>query len=460
LAQEILDMNQANMSEANDVARRRAAGAHQRMVIAIILCAAIALPLSFMTHRWILRPIHKLIESANDIRRGNLDLVVPVDSRDEIGELSSAFNSMAAALREARRTDQIDLMRTRRATEEVFKTLPAAVAVLDLNGRVEVSTETAARHFGLKPGVLAKELGFDWLNDLVRRAMTKGSTAELEAEDGHIQQFVENREYFFQPVATPIRAQPGRGEPTGTALILRDVTQVHEQHELKRNVIATVSHQLKTPLTSLRMSIHLLLEEKIGALNAKQAELLVGAREDSERLAHILGDLLDLNRIESGKALLDVKPVSPRVLVRDATEPFLVESRDKGVPIHDTVPDDLPDVLADSAKINQVFANLLSNALRFTKPGGSIAVDAQAEREVVRFSVRDTGKGIPAKHVDRVFDQFYRVPGHDGEAGVGLGLAIVRQIVVAHGGEAGVESEVGKGSSFWFTLPRAGTGKG
>ncbi len=199
---------------------------------------------------------------------------------------------------------------------------------------------------------------------------------------------------------------------------------------------------------------------KVGALNSKQTELLVAAREDSERLSHILEELLDLNRIESDGSLLNIQAVSPSSLVGDAVEPFLVESKDRGVTISSSVPGDLPDVLADSVRIDHVFANLVSNALRFTNPGGSITIGAEAARDVVRFMVTDTGRGIPAEHVDRVFEQFYRVPGHEGDKGIGLGLAIVKQIVVAHKGQVGVRSEIGKGSSFWFTLPRADVREG
>jgi signal transduction histidine kinase len=453
LAQEILEMNQANMTSANDAARRQADTAHRHVVLAIVLCAAVAVPFSFLAHRWILKPVRKLMDSANEVRGGNLDVVLAVDSRDEIGRLSESFNAMTEALRQVKRRDEMDLIRTRRATEEVFKALPAAIAVLDRDGRVEVSTETARKHFGLKPGVEAKSLGFEWLNRLVDKSIGGEDSAQLGSPGGYVQQFVENSEYFFQPAVVPIRAESRGGESTGTAIILKDVTQVHEHEELKRNVVSTVSHQLKTPLTSLRMSIHLLLEEKVGPLNPKQTDLLVAAREDSDRLSHILDDLLDLNRIESDKSLLNIRAVSPVTLVRDSIEPFLVEGKDKGIAIVSDVPEDLPDVNADFERIGHVFANLLSNALRFTKPGGEVRTGAETAAGAVRFVVTDTGPGIPAEHVGRVFEQFYRVPGQEGEAGIGLGLAIVKQIVVAHGGDVGVQSEYGKGSSFWFTLP-------
>jgi signal transduction histidine kinase len=200
------------------------------------------------------------------------------------------------------------------------------------------------------------------------------------------------------------------------------------------------------------MSIHLLLEERIGPLNDKQAELLIAARDDSQRLAATLEELLDLSRIESGGAQLALRAVTPVALVRDALEPFIVEAGDKGVLMDVDVPDDLPDVLADTEKVRHVFANLLSNALRFTQPGGGITVAARRGPRHVEFSVTDTGAGIALDSVGRIFEPFYRVPGQDDRSGVGLGLAIVKEIVQAHGGEVGVDSEPGRGSIFRFTL--------
>ncbi|MFZ0242857.1 MAG: ATP-binding protein [Desulfobacterales bacterium] len=453
VAQNILLMNQTNMNEANNTARSLADTAHRRMLTAIMVSAFLALLFSYLAHRWILHPINRLIESTNEIRGGNLDLVLEGGSRDEIGRLSESFNEMVAALRQVRKEDRINLMRTKRATEEVFKALPTAIAVLDLEGKVEVSTETADRHFGLKPGVLISELGYEWLPPLTRQALDGDGIVERDPKNGYVQQFIDNREYFFQPMVVPIPVGPERREPTGMALILKDVTQVHEQQEMKRGVVSTVSHQLKTPLTSLRMSIHLMLEERIGSLNEKQIELLMTARDDSERLVGILNDLLDINRIESGKSRLALDPATPRALVRDAIEPILVDAKDKGVTLVNNVSDDLPEVMADAELIRHVFANLLSNAFRFTGPGGSVTIRAEQEQDRVAFLVEDTGKGIPEEELKHLFEQFYRAPGQDEKSGVGLGLSIVKEIIRAHGGDVGAESVVGKGSTFRFTLP-------
>lgn len=453
IAQEILLMNQTNMNEANNAARRLADTAHDRMLTAILASAFLAILFSYLAHRWILQPINRLNESANEIRRGNLDLVLEAGSKDEIGRLSESFNEMAAALRQVRKEDRVSLMRTRRATEEIFKTLPTAISVLDLDGRVEFSTATADRYFGLKPGVFAGDLGYDWMSPLIRQALDEDRIVERDPRNGYVQQFADNREYFFQPMAVPIQAGPDRREPTGVALILKDVTQVHEQHEMRSGVVSAVSHQLRTPLTSLRMSIHLLLEEQVGALNEKQTELLLAARDDSERLVAILDDLLDINRMESGKSRIALEPATPRALARDSIEAFLADAKDKGVTLVNDIPDDLPEVMADAEKIRHVFANLLSNALRFTGPGGAVTIHASLERGCVTFAVEDTGKGIAAADMKQVFEPFYRAPGQDDRSGLGLGLAIAREIVRAHGGEVGAESVVGKGSVFRFTLP-------
>ena len=216
-------------------------------------------------------------------------------------------------------------------------------------------------------------------------------------------------------------------------------------------MISTVSHQLKTPLTSIRMAIYLLLEEKVGPLTEQQVDLLLAAREDSDRLHNILNNLLDISRIESGKTKMEFK-APPHSLQMEALEPFWRAAHDQGVTLVVDIPGDLPDVWADPTRIYYVFGNLLSNALRYTPPGGTITFSARAKEKEVRFSVTDTGKGIPSQYLPRIFEQFFRVPGQEKETGAGLGLAIVKEIIEAHGGTVGVESQEGKGSTFIFTL--------
>ncbi|NTU51719.1 MAG: HAMP domain-containing protein, partial [Candidatus Aminicenantes bacterium] len=451
-ADAILHRNQQTMSEANDRARRSAANARRQMYVLLIAGTALASVFIFFTRKWVLRPIHRLIRSADEIRRGNLDLVVACDSRDEIGHLSESFNAMAASLRDFRRTDQAKLMRIQQATQQAFDSLPDAVAVLDTAGKVEVATESARSDFGLKPAVAVGDLPFGWMADLFRQALQNGRPASLEGRRA-IQQFVRGEERYFRPEAVPIL--DAERMTTGVILVLKDVTQLRQQDEIKRSVVRTVSHQLNTPLTSVRMAIHLLLGEKVGPLNEKQAELLLTAREDSDRLHGILNSLLDISRFESGKVAMEFRSLSPRSVVTDAVEPFRRTAQDRGVSLQADVPADLPEVWADTTRINHVFANLLTNALQHTSPGGRVALTAEAGEAWVRFHVSDTGGGIPATFLPRVFEPFFRVPGRPNETGAGLGLAIVKEIVEAHGGTVGAESREGAGSSFSFTLRRA-----
>jgi signal transduction histidine kinase len=451
-ADSILNMNQQNMVEANDRARRVAANAKNQMYFLLSAGTVLAIVFIFFTRKWVLRPIHRLIRSADEIRRGNLDLFVASDSQDEIGHLSEAFNAMAASLRQFRRTDQAKLLRIQRATQQAFSSLPDAVAVIDTEGKVEVATESARTVFGLKPGVAVGDLPFRWMAELCRQAVQSGRVESLEGQRA-IQQFVNGEERYYRPEAVPILDADRL--TTGVILVLKDVTQLRQQDEIKKGVIRTVSHQLNTPLTSVRMAIHLLLGEKVGPLNEKQAELLISAREDSDRLHQILSGLLDISRFESGKALMEFRRLSPRTIVMDGVEPFLRTAQDRGVSLHTEVAEDLPDVWADTSRIGYVFTNLLSNALKHTSPGGRITVAAEADEAWVRFCVSDTGEGIPAAFLSRIFEPFYRVPGRGNEMGAGLGLAIVKEIVEAHGGAVSVESAEGKGSSFFFTLRRA-----
>jgi signal transduction histidine kinase len=450
-ADHILQMNQQNMSDANDSARRTAATATGQMYLLVLAGLIVAVLCVIFTGRWVLRPVNRLIRSAEEIQKGNLELVIKSSSHDEIGRLSEAFNEMTSALRESRRSDQNKLARIQRATEQAFNSLPDAVAIVEPGGKVEVATETAKNVFGLKPGKEIRTSSHQWMGEIFTTALTTAQTVLLRGRRGLIQHFVDGEEHYFRPEAIPILGSDVR--PAGIVLVFKDVTQEREQEEIKRGIISTVSHQLKTPLTSVRMAVHLLLEEKVGSLTPQQTELLVAAREDSDRLHGIINDLLDISRIESGKMGMDFRHVSPHTLVLEALEPFQMDFKDRGVSLTTEIATDLPEVRADVVRMKHAFSNLLSNALRYTPPGGKVTVRAEVDEDWVRFSVSDTGKGIPSQYLPRIFEQFFRVPEQGGEAGVGLGLAIVKEIVEAHGGTIRVESLEGAGSSFSFTLP-------
>jgi signal transduction histidine kinase len=452
-ADDISRINQEKMVAMDARARQQALLVRRQMYMMLLAASIVAAGFLFLTGKWILRPITRLIHSAKEIQKGNLDLVVPGGSRDEIGQLSEAFNEMAASLREFRRTDQARLLRIQRSTQQAFDNLPDAIAVVNPEGKVEVATEAARDAFGLKPNVRLGELAHPWIVDLFDEALAGGRITEPKGADAVVQRFLRNEERFYHPRAVPI-LDSGR-VAAGVVLILRDVTQQRLQDEMKRGAISAVSHQLKTPLTSMRMAMHLLLDEKVGSLTPKQEDLLVAAREDADRLNTIVEDLLDIGRIESGKARMDLRNVSPPAMVEEALAPYRSAARDQGVSIGVDLPEYLPEVRADTTRIAHVFANLLSNALKFTPPGGKISLSAQVEKEAVRFKVSDTGIGIPAKYLSNIFEQFFRVPDQGPGTGVGLGLAIVKEIVEAHGGTVGVESREGTGSSFLFSLPRA-----
>ena len=449
----ILTMNQENMYDESLKARHKAATARHEMYVLLLIGAVVAVCYMFLISKWILRPIKSLTRSVDEIRQGNLDLVVKSDTHDEIGHLSDAFNEMTAGLRELRRKDEDKLIRMQQSTQQTFNSLPNAVAMIDLDGKVEISTETASQTFGLKRGVQIQGLYVNWITDLFKEALASDPTQMQKKRAPVIQHFVNAEEHYFQPTAVPILNK--WKQMTGVIMVLNDITEQMEQDELKREFISTVSHQLKTPLTSVRMAHHIMLEEKIGSLTPKQAEVLIAAREDSERLHGIIDNLLDISRIESGKMEMDIKPVSPAQLVLNAAESFRSTAHDHGVDLATELPDDLPNVSADTIQISHVFANLILNALKYTASSGKITVSAQADREEVRFGVSDTGQGIETQYLSRVFDRFYRVPGQKMKTGTGLGLAIVKEIVEAHGGTVGVESTVGIGSTFSFTLPRS-----
>jgi signal transduction histidine kinase len=247
-----------------------------------------------------------------------------------------------------------------------------------------------------------------------------------------------------------------RGVIVGATVILQDVTRLRRFEELKNDLVATVAHEFRTPLTSLRMAVHLCTEQVAGPLTDKQAELLHGAREDCDRLQGMVDDLLDMSRIESGRVEIYPLPTETADLMMTAVDEFKAEAEAKGVTLAAQAPTTELNVMADRQRIGHVFSNLLGNAVRYTPKDGNVTLGAELTDGSVRFTVTDTGSGIPAEYQERIFEKFFQVPGSKTK-GTGLGLYIAKEIVRAHGGDIGVKSKWGEGSTFWFTLPRPST---
>jgi signal transduction histidine kinase len=255
---------------------------------------------------------------------------------------------------------------------------------------------------------------------------------------------------YFLPRATPLYAE--HAGVTGVTVILQDVTRPRRFDELKNDLVATVAHEFRTPLTSLHMAIHLCLEGAAGPVTDRQADLLHAARQDCERLQTIVDEILDLARLQAGKVELRPRPTAPAALVTEAVEAQRGAARQRGLTINAEVLPSLPEVNADPERVQIVLGNLLANAVRHSPEGATVTVRARPVERGVRFEVADAGPGLAAEHRDRVFDKFFRVPGTP-KGGAGLGLSVAKELVEAHGGTIGVESEFGRGATFWFTLP-------
>ncbi len=458
-AEDVLRLNQANMTAEDRKSRAAAARSKRIMILALLGSTLAASIIAIVLSRSILGPIRAVTRSSRALAQGDYDQVVPVTSRDELGELASTFNGLARTLREFRQAGTERLVRAQQTAQATIDSFPDPVVVVDPDGVIERANPAARRVLGVasshgsSPWTPPPQLQtpiLEVLGGLDNYRPAGVEQALCLRDDG--------QERFFLPAVLAIR---GEASLLGAAVVFHDVTKFRRVDQLKNDMVATVSHELKTPLTSVQMAVHLLLEEAVGPLVPKQVELLVAARQDSDRLLAMINDLLDLTRIEQGRVLLDLVPTAPADLMAAAVARFDPRARDAGVELTGIDGGPLPPVLVDRERVEHVFDNLIGNALAKTGRGGSVrlssTLDGPGDR--VGFAVADSGEGIPPEHLPRVFERFYRVPGSR-SGGAGLGLAIAREIVVGHGGQIEVSSEPGRGTTFSFHLPVATGGDG
>jgi signal transduction histidine kinase len=461
-ADEILAINQDAMVRKSDAVRRTAE--RMKMITIIVSLAALALGLflsSLLTRR-ILQPLSALSEATHKLGEGNFEARAHVRGSDELAQLAHDFNAMAERLSEYRKSSLGDLLQAHLSMQAAIDSLPDPVVIFSVGGDLQNVNHAAETLLGLRAETGVKE-PLKRVQESIRVVLERVRSHVLSGKGAYNPKGFEDAvqlpslmgDRYFLPRGAPVYET--RGVVVGATVILQDVTRLRRFEELKNDLVATVAHEFRTPLTSLRMAVHLCTEQVAGPITDKQAELLHAARDDCDRLQGMVDDLLDLSRIESGRVELFPLPTAVSHLVRSAFEEHKQEAAEAGLTL--AAESALPEarVLADHERIGHVFSNLIVNAIRHTPRDGSITLGARILDGAVRFTVKDTGKGIPPEYRERIFDKFFRVPETEPK-GTGLGLYIAREIVRGHGGDIGVESqtEPGKGSIFWFTLPLAG----
>jgi len=449
----LLQLNQRAMSfKAEAAAGVAQLWFYRTLLIAGMLVAA-GIALAFLLAQRIVGPIRRLTESTMKIAGGDLNASVIVDSTDEVGILAAEYNRMAESLRQLRSSDLGKLLVAQQTTEAAIDSLYDPVIVTDGHGRVTKLNPAAEEIFGPEEKNTGMHVG-----EVARDVRIAGAVAEaLESQRPVAAE--EMSSVLPLPVAGSQRAFRLRTTPMrdndhhllGAVTLLEDITHLREIDRLKSEFIATASHELRTPLTSVQMGVYLLLERAVGELTEKQVEVLSACRDDCDRLDQLMRDLLDVSRIEAGESKPSFAPVRTSELLDSATKELQPQVESKGLDFKVEAPIDLPLVRVDRSQVERVLTNLVVNAIRYTKQG-EIKISAQPRGNSVAVSVSDTGSGIPADYLPHIFDKFVQVPGA-ATGGAGLGLAISRLIVEAHGGQISVQSEPSKGSTFTFTLP-------
>ena len=460
------DLNEATMVTASERAGRVAEQSVWSVLGVGALTLALALGLSLWFAGRLVRPLRQLEAAAARVAAGDYDAGVPDRGADELGALAAQFNRMTDRLRAYRALNLDRIVVEERKAAAVVEAVDDGLVVVRPDLVVDGMNPAAGLALGVEPRLavgrhLAEVVDDDALVQTVRAAVEADGTGAEPVSDpdrqpdrgGFLSVERDGAERHYQPVATPVHTDDGVA--VGAILLLRDVTRLRELDRMKSEFVATASHELKTPLTSMGMSIGLLQERATDKLSDRERELLDAAAEDVDRLKALVRDLLDLSKIESGRLELDLAEVPPLLLADKAASGLRLQAQEAGVALAVEVPDDVPDVVADPTRVVWVLTNLVANALRYTDRGGRIVVAAAPAGSEVELSVADDGEGIPVAMQGRIFDKFVQVDGERAVGGSGLGLAISKEVVQAHGGTIWVDSVPGEGATFTFTLPAA-----
>ncbi len=396
---------------------------------------------------YIANPIKELTERIKDVSNRDYHQQLNFKSNDEFGELGQAFNIMTKKLDEYENSNLASILFEKKRIETIINSMHDAIFGLDEKQFIIFANDVACTLIGVPEqsltGGFAPDIALE--NDLLRNLLMN--------EQHKMKIFADGRESYYTKEVLSVTS---KDKVIGSVIILKNITEFQQLDDAKTNFIATISHELKTPISSIKMSLKLLEDSRIGEMNTEQKQLLENIEEDSRRLLQITGELLDMAQVETGKLQLNFGSTHPKNIVDYAVKALKTTAEQKHVTLNVKCDESLPDVQADLDKTTWVLINLLSNAIKYSHEKDVVDLTVKKfNGDEIEFSVTDHGQGIDQRYLSRIFERYFKVPGATTEqTGTGLGLAIAKDFIEAQAGKIGVESEIGEGSRFYFTLKR------
>ncbi len=406
----------------------------------------------------IIDPVNDLMNGAREISNRNYKYQTVIRKDDELGELARAFNIMSLRLNEFEHSNFSRILFEKKRIDTIINSMTDGIIGLNQDMEIIFSNTHACNLLGIPLenliGVSTMKLSLS--NVLVQQIMSDLNLSDIKSGEAMpIKISKSGRNYYYSREFLKVE-DVSSGDLTtlnaGFVIILKNITHFLELDQAKTNFISTISHELKTPLSSIRLNLKLLEDDRIGSMNSEQREIVRVLKSESARMLTITTELLDMAQVESGNIMLDIQSVLPTSIIDYVRESIINQAVLLGVSVDFKIPQGLPQVEADITKSAWVLLNMANNALRYSDSGGSVSITVSHMKEEVIFKVEDTGRGIEEKYLEKIFDKYFKVPGSS-EDGSGLGLSISKEFIIRQNGKIWAESHPGKGSRFYFSLP-------
>ncbi len=459
-ANSIYLLNEKSMLLKSELANATADQAVFYMSIFGVISIAVGLAFIIWLPIYISRPIVTFTGAIREIARGNYKIAIPRVSSDEYGELADSFNRMAARLNEYEHSNLARLLREQKRLNAVINQLDEVILGLDENKQIIFANEHCIKLLDMDRHQLIGKYAPDvatqnqLLSSLIRELMSDSFAAQ-EKNYQSVKVIEDSKEKLFSKnIVEVLEKHPGENPPTrmGYVIILTDITDFIEKDKAKTHFIATLSHELKTPVAAIQMGTNLLFKSRTGPLNEDQAGLITTIENNNKRIGRIINEILDLSKIESGTIDVTLSAESVGQLIEKAIEGVQLFLNDKSMSVKIASNPHLPKIRVDAHKTVWVLNNFLTNAIRYAPTGSEIELTAKATDNTVTIEVIDKGPGIAPENQKRLFQKFTQLVKSE-NTGTGLGLAISKEFIEAMGGAIGVNSEIGKGSRFWIQMP-------